>query len=112
MIERRKFVRVPESSHISYRIMPNVKTGEYLTKDISQGGIRFLIHDFVAKNSFLKIRLTLQNITFSFEALVKVVWVVEDSRSEKYEVGVEFVDIPKDANKHLMDYIKDILRIR
>lgn len=112
MKERRRFVRIPESSHVTYRIMPNVKTGDYITRDIGQGGLRFLVHQFVPKDSFLKIRLTLQNISFSFEALVKVVWIIEEPRSERFEVGVEFVNMPQDATKHLVDYIKDILGIK
>jgi c-di-GMP-binding flagellar brake protein YcgR len=109
MIERRKFVRIPESSSISYRIMPKIKTGDYLTKDIGQGGLRFFIHEFIPKKSFLKIRLTIKNISFSFEALVRIVWIIEETRSERYEIGVEFVNISNEAKKHLVDYIKDAL---
>jgi c-di-GMP-binding flagellar brake protein YcgR len=112
MKERRRFVRIPESSSISYRIMPNIKTGDYLTRDIGQGGIRFFVHDFVPKGSLLKIRLTIKNISFSFEALVRVVWIIEEPRSERHEVGVEFVNISDEATKHLIDYIKDILGIK
>ncbi len=112
MRERRRFVRIPESSSISYRIMPNIKTGDYLTKDISQGGIRFFVHNFIPRGSLLKIRLNLKNISFSFEAMVRAVWIIEEPRSERYEVGVEFINISDEATKHLINYIKDILGIK
>lgn len=109
MEERRRYVRIPESSQISYEVMPNVKTRDYITRDISQGGIRFFVHEFIPKNSLLKIRLTLEKVTFSFEAVVKLVWIKEAPRSDNYEIGVEFINIPKKATEYLIGYIKTFL---
>jgi len=111
MQERRKFIRVPDNSQISYEIMPRPKVGGFFTRDISQGGIRFFVHEFIPKNSLLKIRLTLKKISFSFEAVVKLVWVREDARADRYEVGVEFINIPKKAADNLISYIKNVLTV-
>jgi c-di-GMP-binding flagellar brake protein YcgR len=110
MIERRRFIRIPESSQISYEILSERKARDYLTRDISQGGIRFFVHEFIRRESILKIRLILAKTTFSFEALVKVVWIREDTLSERYEIGVEFIDIPSNATEHLIDYIRSVLK--
>ena len=110
MLERRKFIRIPESSQISYEILSELKAGDYLTRDISQGGIRFFVHEFIRRDSILKIKLTLAKTTFYFEALAKVVWISEDTLSERYEVGVEFVDRPQNASEHLIDYIRSVLK--
>lgn len=99
-------MRIPESSQISYEVMPNAKRGEYVTRDISQGGLRFLIHEFIPEKSLLKIRLTLKKRTFSFEAVVKFVWIRRESHNDRYEIGVEFIDLPEQAAKHLIEYIK------
>ena len=109
MQERRRFVRIPENSQISYEIIPRPKVGDFFTKDIGQGGIRFFVHEFIPKNSLLKIRLTLKKISFSFETVVKLVWIREDARADRYEVGVEFTNIPNKAAENLMTYIKNIL---
>ena len=109
MIERRKYVRIPEDSPISYQVLPNFRSGDYLTRDISQGGIRFFIHEFVSKDSLLRIRLTLKKISFYFEAVVQVMWIREVAPGEKYEIGVSFTDIPPEASKHLIKYIEDVL---
>jgi len=110
MLERRKFVRIPENSQISYEILSELKARDYLTRDISQGGIRFFVHEFIRRKSILKIRLTLAKTAFYFEALVKVAWIREDTLSERYEVGVEFVNIPRNATEHLIDYIRSVLK--
>ena len=109
MLERRRYVRIPENSQISYRILPDIKTKAFLTRDISQGGIRFFVHEFIPANSNLQIRLALEKISFSFEAFVKVIWTRKDAHSERYEIGVEFMNIPKKAADHLIDYIKSAL---
>ena len=76
MEERRRYVRVPADAQVSYRVIPDVRIKEHLTKDISQGGIRFLVHESIPKGKSLKIRLVHPKHSFSFEALVKVAWEV------------------------------------
>ena len=110
MLERRRFIRIPENSQISYEVLPDIKVKDFLTKDLGQGGIRFFVHDFIRHNNILKIRLTLAKTTFSFEALVRVIWIREDAHSERYEVGVEFINIPRQATEHLIDYIQSVLK--
>lgn len=111
MQERRRFVRITEDSPISYEVLSDAKSGDFITKDISQAGIRFFVHDFIPKGTLIKIRLILKKITFSFEAIVRVVWIEEDFRNDRYEIGVEFVNISKQASEYLIKYIKDILEI-
>ena len=111
MIERRKFVRIPESSQITYRALSNKKNEGFLTRDISQGGIRFYVHEFIPKDTTLQIRLTLQKVSFSFEALVKVIWYKEIIPNERFELGARFINIPANATNHLINYIKSILQL-
>ena len=112
MQERRKYTRVPEGLQIAYEIMPTEAIKEYLTRDISQGGIRFLTHEFIPKDIRLKIRITFPRTLFSFEALVKCMWVRELSYSGDFEVGVEFIDLPSEIMEYLVNYIKASLNIK
>lgn len=112
MQERRKYTRVPESLRISYEILPTEAIKEYLTKDISQGGIRFFAHEFISKGSRLRIRITFPRTLFSFEALVKCMWVRELPYNEEFEVGVEFIDLPSEIVGYLISYIKASLNIK
>lgn len=105
MEERRKYIRITEKSQIFYEVVPSEKKGEYITRDISQAGIRFLVHDFIPKGSCLRIKLTFGS-AFSFEAFSKLVWIRERSYNEEYEVGVEFINIPPEAKTYLIDCIK------
>ncbi len=111
MSELRKYVRIPEYSQIFYEIIPILsgKAKDGATKDISQGGIRFLTQEFIPKDSHLRIKLTLNKTLFNFEALVKFVWIKQLRYSEIYEVGVEFIDMPPKALEYLINYIKACL---
>lgn len=109
MVERRRFVRIPEDLPISYEVYPIIKTEKFLTRNISQGGICFFVHKFIPKDSTLKIKLTLSKISFYFEAIARLAWIKKVPHSERYEIGVEFINISKEAAKHLIAYITDIV---
>ena len=106
MEERRRYVRIPESLEITYRLVSQPKSLEFITKDISQTGIRFFVHDFIPLNSLVRVKVKIKKIPFSFEALAKVVWAKKDPYSNKYEVGAHFSEIPRKALDHLMEYIR------
>lgn len=106
--ERRKFIRVPERLQISYEVVSCQKIGEYLTRDVSQGGIRFLVHDFIPQGSCLKVNLALDS-HLSCEAHAKVVWIRENTFSEEYEIGVEFISMPSEDQWHFIEHLKNCL---
>jgi c-di-GMP-binding flagellar brake protein YcgR len=112
MDERRKYVRMPEKTEISYNIVPTKVMGQYTTSDISQGGIRFLVHHFVPKDSHLKVNITFPTTNVMIEALVRLVWIREVPYSNSYEIGVQFIDIPQKAADHLLGYIKYLVSKR
>jgi c-di-GMP-binding flagellar brake protein YcgR len=112
MQERRRYTRVPESLQVAYEIIPAETIKEYLTRDISQGGIRFLTHEFIPKDSRLRIRITFPTTLFSFEALVKCMWIRELSYGDDFEVGVEFIDLPSEILDYLVSYIRASFNIK
>ena len=105
MEERRRYIRIPEKLQIFYEVVPSEQRGEYITRDISQAGISFLVHDFIPRDSCLKIKLTFRT-SFTFEALSRLVWIREKSYTGEYEVGVEFINMPQEAKMYLIDCIK------
>ena len=109
MRERRRYIRVSQKAQLTYRVLPTLKSHNFLTNNISQGGLRFVVHEFIAKDSLMSIRLTLDKIPFSFEAVVRVQWVAKVRLSETYEVGAEFMNIPRKAADHLMGYIRCVI---
>jgi c-di-GMP-binding flagellar brake protein YcgR len=99
-------MRVPESLQLAYEIIPADEIKRYLTKDISQGGIRFLTHEFIPKGIRLRIKIIFPKTLFSFEALVQCMWVRQMPYGEEFEVGVEFIDLPMEVMDYLVNYIR------
>ncbi len=110
MDDRRKYVRIPDNSQFSYEIISAQKIGKSATSDISQGGMRFEVNQFIPKGTNLKVKLTLSQIFFTFEVIVKVMWVRQLPYGEEYEVGVEFLDLPYNFSKVLMEYVESLLK--
>ena len=108
MKDNRKFIRIPESAEISYRLIKNIKTSGALSRDISKGGLRFFVSEFIPRESILKIKIGLKKITYSFEATAKVKWIKKRFANESFEIGVEFMEVPQKDLKHLEQYIKNI----
>ena len=108
MKNRRKYTRIPESAQIFYKIIPGNKAVECATENISEGGIKFIAQELIPYGSHLRIRINFHKTLFSFEALVRRVWVSKVSHGEAYEIGAEFIDIPKDAVKYLQHYVESL----
>jgi c-di-GMP-binding flagellar brake protein YcgR len=108
MKNNRKFIRIPESAEISYRLIKNIKTTGALSKDISKGGLRFFVNEFIPKESILKIKMALKKIPYSFEVMAKIKWIKKRFANESFEIGVEFMEVPRKDLQHLEQYIEDI----
>lgn len=112
MAERRRYIRIPESLPIIYEVIPGQIRKEYVTKDISQSGMRFLTNEFIPKDSRLRIRIDFRETSFNFETWVKCAWIRIMPYSDRYEIGVEFVDMPAKAAEYLINFIKNYLDAR
>ena len=112
MEEHRKYVRIDEKAQITYSVISSVKSKQYITSNISQGGIRFFVHDFIPKGSYLKIKMTFSRADATIEAVVELVWISEVPYSDRHEVGVKFVDIPAESADHLVNYIRSFVNTK
>lgn len=94
--EKRKFTRFFEYDEISYSVIPHPKSKNKLTLDLSEGGIRFIADEFIPLNSLLRLEIKLLHCSKVINAIAKVVRVKSLFGDERFEIGVEFIDIKKD----------------
>jgi c-di-GMP-binding flagellar brake protein YcgR len=109
MVERRRYMRIPENLPLVYEIVPGGTEKENIAKDISQSGMRFLINEFVPKDCRLRVKINFKGTLFNFETLVKCMWTRKIPYSDRYEIGVEFLDMPPKAAEYLVSFIKGYL---
>jgi len=107
MKDKRQYIRIPESSELSYRLIPKSKINGSISKDISAGGVRFSAREFIPISSTLRIRLSIKNIPYTIDASVCVKWTRRISGSDRYEIGAEFIEIPREGLLQLERYIRE-----
>ncbi len=84
----RKFIRHPASVPLEYQVNPKQQSSHQL-RNISMGGLSFLSHHKLPKNSTIQIRIP--SIDPPFVANGTVVWCIKED-DECYRVGVKFKD--------------------
>ena len=95
MIERRLSIRVECELPSKFRNLdPNCpqKIVEAIVKNISRGGVRIRMDDFVPIQCHLCIYLTLPNHD-TIEVRIAPAWIVELPHSGKYEMGARFLEM-------------------
>lgn len=110
MREQRKFIRVPVNLQILYKTLSKTEFGNSFTKDISQGGVRFFVSEFIPKGSILKLRILLRRGMLFIEASAKVRWIKEKVGTGRYEAGVEFFNVSEESMEYLINYISNNLK--
>ena len=102
--EKRRDFRIKENLPIRYESTPRGKYGNALTEDISEGGVRLTLDEFIPKLSkmLLMINLTPNRLV---ELNAEVRWAERVSHSYRYEVGLEFQDVNPDTRRSISEYV-------
>ena len=89
--DMRKFRRMAHCESVGYQFIDPSQFGGCVAQDLSEGGIRIRINDFVPLNTelALKIRLAGEEIV---ECTGRVVWVEKSRFGESYQAGLDFSD--------------------
>ena len=106
IVEKRRFQRMDSNLPLRYK---NIKTATVpmgsLTKDISEGGIRFKTNEFISLACRLVVEVTLPTVQRPIKAISKVAWIRKLSSGEQYELGNQFLEISKEDKGLITDYV-------
>ena len=102
--EKRRDLRIKENLPIRYESIPRAKFGNALSQDISEGGVRLTLDEFIPKLSKMLLMINLMpNKLVELNAEVR--WAERVSHSYHYQVGLEFQDISPDARRSISEYV-------
>ena len=105
-VERRRFQRIDSNLPLRYK---NLKTATVpmgsVTKDISEGGMRFKTNEFISLACRLVVEITLPMAPKPIKAISKVAWIRKLSSGDQYELGNQFLGISKEDKAIVMDYV-------
>lgn len=87
--DKRQFHRMLYTEPVQYQFNDPGQFGGCVARDLSEGGVRIYMNDFVPLNTelTLKIRLADENI---IECTGRVVWVEKSRFGDSYQAGLMF----------------------
>jgi hypothetical protein len=113
MGEMRTFPRLSLACDIEYKlsssqaVTDDKKQGISKTRDISKGGICLITYEPLHKGDILHLKLKLQGIERTIEAVGRVVWTesFEIGNQKGYDNGIEFITIPDEFRGIIEEFI-------
>ncbi|MFA5093703.1 MAG: PilZ domain-containing protein [Candidatus Omnitrophota bacterium] len=106
--ERRQFERVNTAMSVQYRGIRQASDSviSAISRDVSAGGIRLLVDEFISVFTRLVLEIALPSIPNPVKVVSKVAWIRKRPYGEQYEVGVEFMDMPEEDRRGICDFVE------
>ncbi|MBL7070074.1 MAG: PilZ domain-containing protein [Candidatus Omnitrophica bacterium] len=101
--EKRRYSRVKLKSPLHFNIRGRGDFSDTVSEDISAGGICFTNNQYIAPLTNLMLELKL--LSRVLNAIGRVVWVNPLAHSDRYRMGVEFVELDPQKKLYLSEYI-------
>ncbi len=89
MSDKRNFHRACRSQPVRFQFPDPRKFGNCLSKDLSEGGVRIRLTDFISVNTKLALKIRLAGED-TIHCTGCVVWVEKDRYGDGYQAGLEF----------------------
>ena len=109
--EKRKFPRIESRFPLKYKDLRRMGE-EYrgtVSKNVSEGGIRFRSDRFISLACRLVVELSLPSITKPIRAVSKITWIKKLPAGDDYEVGNQFLEISREDKEVIREYVREEL---
>jgi c-di-GMP-binding flagellar brake protein YcgR len=107
--DQRQFPRVALNAPLRFQVKTTSKFGSTVSRDISEGGIRFLSEDFVPIGTSMVLEVNLGNVPKYINAVADVVWAQKIPHSERYQLGLKFCEIDEPYYQDIREYVRSRL---
>lgn len=109
--DKRKYPRV--KTHIPVRIRKlrdgaGIEGTSSVTKNLSEGGIRFRTAEFISMACRLILELDIPMFTKPVKAISKVAWIRKTPSGDDYEIGNQFLEISKKDRELISEYVDSL----
>ena len=111
--DKRKFSRVKTHIPVRYHKLRDgagIDGISSVTKNLSEGGIRFRTSEFVSMACRLILELDVPMLKKPIKAISKVAWIRKTASGNEYEIGNQFLEISKDDREYVSDYIENQIK--
>lgn len=101
--EKRRFPRVKLKASLCYKIRGTAECNNSVTDDISLGGVGFINHNFIPPETSVGLEINI--LSKMLNPIGKIAWSQPLPHSNRYRVGVEFLEFDPREKNYLSDYI-------
>jgi len=106
--ERRRYPRLSVKIPVQYK---NIKTLQEpssgaLTKDMGEGGIRFVGNEFLSLANRIVMTIVLPAPARSVKIISKVAWIRKVPMGDQYEIGSQFLSMSEEDKREIKDYLE------
>ena len=109
--ERRKYKRIKTHIPVRFRKLRDgagISGDSSLSKNLSQGGIRFRTAEFISMACRLILELDIPMFTKPVKAISKVAWIRKSDSGKDYEVGNQFLEMSKKDKELISEYVNSL----
>lgn len=95
-VEKRRCSRISYREAVQYKVLGNTgEGGGSLSYEVSEMGLRLQLEHFVPLNAQIVLNFLLKDINGSKVVTIqgRVAWVQQIRYSDRYQVGLEFIDL-------------------
>jgi len=110
-VEQRKSPRVKTHIPVRFRKLregAGIDGASSISKNLSEGGIRFRTNEFISMACRLILELDIPMFTKPVKAISKVAWIRKSPSGEDYEVGNQFLEISKKDKGLISEYVDSL----
>lgn len=101
--ERRQSERADSRCPLRYQFKGQPNFYDTITRDISEGGLRFITNQFIPAFAELFLEVSLRPSTEPVRAAAKVSWVQKVPHSDQYYVGAHFTELNQEHKKNISE---------
>lgn len=111
--ERRVYPRLGIYHLAKYRLIsrPQEPLVVASVKDISGGGIRLKVDEKIPLSSVIQVYINFPHISEPIPSLAKVVWIRKIHRSNRYEVGLQFLEMENILRQAVIKQVENVTKI-
>lgn len=110
--ELRKFPRAKTHIPVRFRKLRDgagVDGTISISKNLSEGGIRFRTNGFVSRACRLILELDVPMFSKPIKAISKVAWIRKADNGTEYEIGNRFLEMTKEDKELISEYVDSLI---
>jgi len=105
--EKRRFQRIAIHFPLKYKDLKgaSIESRGTVSKNISEGGIRFRSDRFISLACRLVVELNLPDISEPIKVVSKIAWIKKLPVGDDYEVGNQFLEMRRKDRDSIRDFV-------